>query len=36
MFCWLSFEQTLAAVIEGFEQAWAFFGGVFGSSSRMA
>lgn len=29
MFCWLSFEQTLAAVIEGFEQAWAFFGGVF-------
>lgn len=29
MFCWLSFEQTLTAVIEGFEQAWAFFGGVF-------
>jgi transposase len=29
MFCWLSFEQTLAAVIEGFEQAWAYFGGVF-------
>ena len=29
MFFWLSFEQTLAAMIEGFEQAWAFFGGVF-------
>lgn len=29
MFCWLSFEQTLAAVIEGFEQAWAFLSGVF-------
>ena len=27
MFCWLSFEQMLAAVIEGFEQAWAFVGG---------
>ena len=29
MFCWLSSEQTLAAAIEGFEQAWAFFGGIF-------
>src|SRR5262249_3156094 len=29
MFCWLTFEQTTQAVIEGFEQAWAYFGGVF-------
>jgi len=29
MFCWLSFQQTVAAVIEGFEHAWAYFGGVF-------
>ena len=29
LFCWLSFEQALPAVIEGFEQAWLFFGGVF-------
>jgi transposase len=28
-FVWLSFAQTTAAVIEGFEAAWAFFGGVF-------
>ncbi len=28
-FVWLSFTQTTAAVIEGFEAAWAFFGGVF-------
>jgi len=28
-FCWLSFRQTLPEVIEGFEQAWRFFGGVF-------
>jgi transposase len=28
-FCWLCFRQTLAEVIEGFEQAWRFFGGVF-------
>jgi hypothetical protein len=28
-FVWLSFSQTLETVIEGFEQAWAFFGGVF-------
>jgi hypothetical protein len=28
-FVWLSFSQTTAAVIEGFEAAWAFFGGVF-------
>lgn len=29
MFCWLTFEQTTAAVIEGFEAAWIYFGGVF-------
>ena len=29
MFVWLSFSQTLAAVIAGCEAAWAFFGGVF-------
>jgi transposase len=29
MFVWLSFRQDLAAVIAGFEAAWAFFGGVF-------
>ncbi|HEX2062878.1 MAG TPA: IS21 family transposase [Acidimicrobiales bacterium] len=28
-FVWLSFSQTTEAVIEGFEAAWAFFGGVF-------
>jgi transposase len=28
-FVWLSFSQTLAAVIEGCEAAWAFFGGCF-------
>lgn len=28
-FCWLTFRQTLPEVIEGFEQAWRFFGGVF-------
>jgi hypothetical protein len=28
-FVWLSFNQTLETVIEGFEAAWAFFGGVF-------
>jgi transposase len=28
-FIWLSFRQTTEAVIEGFEAAWAFFGGVF-------
>ncbi len=28
-FVWLTFRQTLEAVIEGFEAAWAFFGGVF-------
>lgn len=28
-FCWLTFSQTLAAVIEGLDAAWAFFGGVF-------
>ncbi|HEX5881041.1 MAG TPA: IS21 family transposase [Actinomycetota bacterium] len=29
MFVWLSYAQTLAAVIAGCEAAWAFFGGVF-------
>ncbi|MGH3551639.1 MAG: IS21 family transposase, partial [Mycobacterium sp.] len=29
MFVWLSYSQTLAAVIAGCEGAWAFFGGVF-------
>jgi transposase len=28
-FVWLSFSQTTAAVIEGCEAAWQFFGGVF-------
>jgi transposase len=29
LFVWLTFSQTLAAVIEGCEAAWRFFGGVF-------
>jgi hypothetical protein len=29
MLVWLSFRQTVEDVIEGFEQAWEFFGGVF-------
>jgi transposase len=29
MFVWLTFQQTLAAVIAGCEAAWAFYGGVF-------
>lgn len=29
MFVWLTYTQTLAAVIAGCEMAWAFFGGVF-------
>jgi transposase len=28
-FLWLTFRQTTEAVIEGFEAAWAFFGGIF-------
>ena len=28
-FCWPTFGETLAEVIEGFEEAWQFFGGVF-------
>src|SRR5207302_8427649 len=28
-FVWLTFAQTTAAVIDGFEAAWAFFDGVF-------
>jgi transposase len=30
MFVWLSFSQTLQAIIAGCEAAWRFFGGVFG------
>lgn len=29
MFVWLTYSQTLAAVIAGAEAAWSFFGGVF-------
>ena len=29
MFVWLSYSQTLAAVIDGCQAAWEFFGGVF-------
>jgi hypothetical protein len=29
MFVWLSFTQTLTAVIAGCEAAWAWFGGVY-------
>jgi transposase len=29
LFVWLTFSQTLGAVIEGCEAAWRFFGGVF-------
>ena len=29
MFVWLSFSQMIEAVIEGFEAAWEYFGGVF-------
>jgi transposase len=29
MFVWLTFSQTLTAVIDGCETAWAFFSGVF-------
>ena len=29
MFVWLTFSQTLTAVIDGCEAAWTFFGGVF-------
>ena len=29
MFVWLSFNQTLAVVVDGCEAAWVFFGGVF-------
>lgn len=29
MFVWLTYSQTLAAVIAGCEAAWTFFGGVF-------
>jgi transposase len=28
-FVWLSFSQTIEAIIDGFEEAWGFFGGVF-------
>jgi transposase len=30
-FVWLSFRQTVDDVIAGFEAAWAFYGGVFGT-----
>ena len=30
-FVWLSHRQTIDDVIDGFEAAWAFFGGVFGT-----
>jgi transposase len=30
-FLWLTFRQTTEVVIEGFEAAWRFFGGVFGT-----
>jgi transposase len=29
MFVWLTYSQTLSAVIAGCEAAWEFFGGVF-------
>jgi transposase len=29
MFVWLTFSQTLEAIVAGCEEAWAFFGGVF-------
>jgi transposase len=29
MFVWLTYSQTLSAVVSGCEAAWAFFGGVF-------
>jgi transposase len=28
-FCWLTLEQTTTAVIEGFEEAWSHYGGIF-------
>ena len=28
-FCWLTLQQTTEAIIEGFEEAWSFYGGVF-------
>ncbi len=28
-FCWLTLEETTAAVIEGFEEAWSYYGGIF-------
>ncbi|WP_166805671.1 hypothetical protein [Cryobacterium ruanii] len=35
MFVWLSYSQTLAAVIAGYEAAWAFFNGYLRSSSPI-
>lgn len=29
MFVWLTFHQTFEAIVEGFEEAWQFFDGVF-------
>lgn len=28
-FCWVTYGETLAEVIEGFEEAWEYFGGIF-------
>lgn len=28
-FCWVTYGETVAEVIEGFEEAWQFFGGIF-------
>lgn len=28
-FCWLTLAQTTKAIIEGFEEAWSFYGGIF-------
>ena len=34
MFVWLSFSQTLPAVIAGCEAAWGWFGGYVGVNTR--
>jgi hypothetical protein len=35
MFVWLSYSQTLAAVIAGCQAAWEFFGGYAGVDSAI-
>ena len=35
MFVWLTFSQTLEAVIDGCEAAWRFFGGYAGVNSAI-